>query len=486
MRDFARALEWQVNMTLNTSLPTATAAWLAFWLMASAACNRQPAAAPEHKHEQAAAKSAGALHFIEDDYEHALASARERNVPLFVDVWASWCHTCLSMKQYVLTDPALAKLSSSFVWLAIDSERPSNAAFLQRFPTRNLPTLWVVESSTQVPLLKWIGAATARELTGVLEDALQARSIETTQQPVAAGAAEVNTLWLRGQRASAAGESEQAIGFYKRALELAPPAWIHRAQTAEALSMRLAESNQSAASIELAAREAPNMPTSTSRLNVILNAISASEQLPTDAPERGALPALIELATHLAETPSEAVLLDDRSSVYLSLVTVLKSTKPEESKRLARNWSNALDAQASRETDPARRRVWDPHRVEAYLALGEAARAVPMLEQSEREAPDDYNAAARLARVYLTLQRLGEAQAAIERALALANGPRKLRFYTLKADIQEAGGDKAAARTTLTQALEFARSSQLPLQYTKQLTTLEQRANTLASTAPAL
>jgi thioredoxin-like negative regulator of GroEL len=448
----------------------------ALGLMALVACNRsQPIV--EQKPEPVVAEAESALHFIADDYEKALATARQRNVPLFVDVWASWCHTCLSMKQYVLTDPALAALSGSFVWLAIDSERRDNAAFLQRFPTRNLPTLWVVEPSSQAPLLKWIGAATARELKGVLDDVLQARGTPL----VAADPAEVNTLWLRAQRASAAGESAQAIGFHKRALELAPPGWAHRAQTAEALSMRLVESDQRAAAVELAVREAEAMPTSTARLNVVLNAIDAASELPADAPQHAALSSLIELGTSLAETPSDAVLLDDRSSMYLSLVSALKSTKPDESKRLAGNWSKALDAQAARETEPARRRVWDPHRVEAYLALDEAARAVPMLEQSEREAPEDYNAAARLARVYLTLQRLPEARAAVDRALLLSQGPRKLRFYTVKADVLEATGDNAGAQAVLREALEFGRSSQLPQQSGKQLAAIERRVSALSA-----
>jgi hypothetical protein len=31
-----------------------------------------------------------ALPFIEDDYPKALALARERSLPLFVDAWAPW------------------------------------------------------------------------------------------------------------------------------------------------------------------------------------------------------------------------------------------------------------------------------------------------------------------------------------------------------------------------------------------------------------
>ena len=36
----------------------------------------------------------------------ARAEALRRDVPLFVDVWAGWCHTCMSMKEFVLRDPA--------------------------------------------------------------------------------------------------------------------------------------------------------------------------------------------------------------------------------------------------------------------------------------------------------------------------------------------------------------------------------------------
>jgi thiol:disulfide interchange protein len=46
--------------------------------------------------------------FIEDDYERARSTASSQHRPLFVDAWATWCHTCLSMREYVFNDPALA------------------------------------------------------------------------------------------------------------------------------------------------------------------------------------------------------------------------------------------------------------------------------------------------------------------------------------------------------------------------------------------
>ena len=37
-----------------------------------------------------AAESAAALPFIEDDFPRALAEAKARSLPLFVDAWAPW------------------------------------------------------------------------------------------------------------------------------------------------------------------------------------------------------------------------------------------------------------------------------------------------------------------------------------------------------------------------------------------------------------
>src|ERR1700690_1905413 len=69
----------------------------------------------------------GALVWHEDDYEGARACAKQRGVPLVVDMWARWCHTCLSMSQYVLADPALAPFADRFVFAGIDTDKPGNA-----------------------------------------------------------------------------------------------------------------------------------------------------------------------------------------------------------------------------------------------------------------------------------------------------------------------------------------------------------------------
>ncbi|MEY4576403.1 MAG: hypothetical protein RL701_1106 [Pseudomonadota bacterium] len=147
---------------------------------------------------------------------------------------------------------------------------------------------------------------------------------------------------------------------------------------------------------------------------------------------------------------------------------------------MARAWVAQLEAAAASAKDPAARRVWDAHRVEAYLALDEPAKIVPMLQQSERELPNDYNPPARLARAYLALKETQPAKAAIDRALTRCDGPRKLRLYQLKSDILLAAHDATGARAALLDALSFAHEKQFGAQYDKLRQSIERKVAELS------
>jgi Flp pilus assembly protein TadD len=113
------------------------------------------------------------------------------------------------------------------------------------------------------------------------------------------------------------------------------------------------------------------------------------------------------------------------------------------------------------------------------MALGEPERAVPMLTQSERDFPADYNPPARLAAAYLAMKHDDEALDACRRALARAYGPRKLRLWSLEADVLVAKGDTAGARGALQEALDFAAHTPLPASYPKQVDAIRARLGDL-------
>src|ERR1700687_4210214 len=89
----------------------------------------------------AASIAAPPLQFIEDDYPKALEQARADNKPLFIDFSAAWCHSCLSMRRYVLADEGMKPVGDSMVWLAIETEAEKKKQGGGQVPLHVLATL---------------------------------------------------------------------------------------------------------------------------------------------------------------------------------------------------------------------------------------------------------------------------------------------------------------------------------------------------------
>jgi thiol-disulfide isomerase/thioredoxin len=384
------------------------------------------------------------LPFVHDDYARALADAKRTKRPLFVDAWATWCHSCQSMRAYVLTDPSLAPLANDFVWLTIDTDKESNAAFVGRFTNRVWPTLWVVDSERETAVLRWEGTATAPELLTLLA---------TVREGGRAGAAETTMIFLHANQAAARGETAEAERGYRAVLERKD--FPDRARAVEALVGSLSSRKEHGACAELAVAEGPTMAPGTSRATVLATGLSCARDGKRDADVKK----LAEAAERAAHDPDGRTIADDRSALFEELVETKKEQGDDAgAKTLAQTWARFLEREAARAPNKQARAVFDAHRLSAYLASGEPERALPMLSESERDFPEDYNPPARLARAYLVMKRLDEARAAIDRASARVYGPRSLRVFALAADIAKARSDASAERAALEQAI--ARTSQ--------------------------
>ena len=272
----------------------------------------------------AAASTGGAGHkadespvFVENDYEGALAEARARRVPLFIDAWAPWCHTCLSMRNFVFPDPELRRYSSRFVWLALDTERESNAAAVTKLGVHVLPTLYVVEPVTEQPVVAWPGSMTTAELGALLDDA------EVAANRRDAGGEAMAAL-LRGRQASAMGQHEDAIAAYRQALAAAPPGWPKRAMAVDGLVTELDENRQLGACVTTGADEAPHMPPGSALADVLRAAMHCAAELPKDAAERHRRRELVALGERVAGDRSQPLLGDDRSDLYSYVVDGLR------------------------------------------------------------------------------------------------------------------------------------------------------------------
>lgn len=399
--------------------------------------------------------------FIEDDYARALAEAKEKKRPLFVDAWAPWCHSCLSMRAYVLSDPALAPLANELVWLAIDTEKDQNVAFTSKFGNRVWPTLWVIDPATETATLRWEGTATTPELLTLLGAVRPRRG------------GEPNDDFRRGTELLARGELAEAERAFARAMDGDEAT---RPQAVEALVGLVAARKDHRVCSTLAATLGPTLPIGTSRATVLATGLGCAREAKRDSE----LAMLVEAAEKSARDPDPRMAADDRSALYEELVETKKEKGDEPGARgLAREWATFLEVEAKRAPSKGARAVFDAHRLLAYLAAGEAARAVPMLEESERDFPSDYNPPARLAKAYLTMGRLDDARAAADRAIARVYGPRALRVFALAADIAKARGDAAAERTLLEQAIARTKTVVLNEGQKKLRSDLEQRLSAL-------
>jgi predicted negative regulator of RcsB-dependent stress response len=386
-----------------------------------------------------------ALPFIEDDYARALHEAAAKKRPIFVDAWAPWCHTCRFMRAYVFSDPSLKKQASRFVWLSIDTEKEKNAPFLAKYPIEVWPTLMVIDPAHEQAVLRWPGSVNATQLVKLLDDGDRAARGD--------GAAGLGAL-ARADRLNAEGKKKEAAAAYRAALPQLPADKQPRAieSMLSALSMAHDAEACATAGVELV----PSMPRGPSFANGAATALGCGAELKGDARKR-ALTTLEPLADEAVKLPG--LLADDRSGIYETLVELHEENGDAAGvKMLAARWLAFLEGEAARATAVEQRAAFDPHRVNAALALGEPLRAEAALKQSERDLPADYNPPARLAIIYHAAGREDDALAAVDRALGKVYGPRAMRLYDLKADVQLKKGDRAGARKTLEGALQAARA----------------------------
>ena len=428
------------------------------------------------------------LPFIDDDYPRALSEARARGVPLFVDAGAPWCHTCRSMQAFVFTDPAIAGEAGRFVWLEINTERSQNAPFVKKYPVPALPTYFVIDPVAERAALRWVGGTDVHKMVALLEDGRE--GIREAHDAKSAGAAkpsggastEADRAFARAESLYASAADSMAAEAYLRALASAPAGWRHDSRAVESGLFALIQSGQKQRAARLALESLKRLGRSSSSGNIVSSGLDAAIEIPAaDSLARaGLIRDLERLAQTIADDRSIAMAADDRSAVYIALLDARHDASDDAgTHRVAEAWATFLEGEAARATTADARAVFDPHRLSAYLELNQPERAIPMLEASERDLPDDYNPPARLAVAYRAMKRWSDALAASDRALAKAYGPRTLGMFQVRTDIYLGMGDTLKARGTLEHALQVAEGFPPGQRSQRSIDALQQRLTAL-------
>ena len=355
------------------------------------------------------------------------------------------------MRAFVFTDKALTKHAGQFVWLSIDTEKAQNAAFIQKYPIRAWPSLYVIDPRKESILIRWVGAADVPRLEKLFAEGR--RSYGEAASGAGGDLALADKLYGEGKYA-------ESIPAYRTALKGIPESDPRWARASESLLFALSATRQDADCAALALDGYPKLRGTVAGADFAASGLDCALRLAPTANDRAASVSRLEAAAKESLADSSIPLAaDDRSAVYGSLFDAREDAKDAAgAAAVAKEWVADLDARAARAKTREQRTAMDPNRLGAYEAAGQIEKAIPMLQQSEREFPRDYNPPARLARVYQKLGRWDDALAASDRALALVYGPRRVVVLANRAQIYRDKGDAAMAKKTLEDALAFARS----------------------------
>jgi len=423
-------------------------------LLAFACKRREPAAdkavatPPAPSAACAKAKPHGALAWIEDDYASALACARERKVPLVIDLWAPWCHTCLAMQTTVFPDPSLGKDADKFVFVSLDTDREVNADAVGKFAPSAMPTFYVVGNDEQV-LARFIGAATLAQFHEFLDAGARA---------AAGGGAVADSRFLGGQRALTKRDYATADEELTAALAAAPKDWVHRAEAVHALALVKTRRGDTKACLDVGEQYMEDAGATALGTNFVAFIDGCAEQAMETEPARAKAirnKGIARMRELLAD-PKSPLSTDDRAEAMGYLRDALDGTgKPDEAKQVAEELRALLDRAMDSAKTPleAMTHLW--LRCEVYAYLGRPLELAPAVEKLAAQLPTEYDPPARLGWLYWKGGKLDQAATWTDKALALVYGPRKGRVLAQRAEIAAAAGDKATERTFREQAVKL-------------------------------
>jgi thioredoxin-like negative regulator of GroEL len=389
----------------------------------------------------AAAEASGPLRWFHDDYPAALACARAKKVPLVVDLWAPWCHTCLSMKATVFQDPAMAEMSGRFVFVALDTDREVNAKVVGKLAPGAWPTFYVVASDETVQS-RFVGAASVAQFVDFLSHGARGATATT-----AAGSAD--DLLRQGERAAAIKDHAAALAAYKAALAAAPKDWSRRPDALVSLASAYRRANDQEGCFalgEAALQETGSSASATDFLVVTLECAGSFAEAQGPRVKAFKEKAMARLRA-LLEEPTAQLSVDDRSDAMANLRALQEELGDKDAARATAEKQRALlDDAAAKAPTPFAAMTYNWPRAEVYVYLGKGLELVADLQKSAAALPAEYDPPYRLAWVLFKSGKLDEAVEWNAKAEKLIYGPRKARVLSLRADLAAARKDAAGER----------------------------------------
>lgn len=394
-------------------------------------------------------KADGPLRWIADDYASALACAKQRQVPVVIDIWAPWCHTCLAMRTSVFQEASLANQANKFVFASLDGDKDVNAAALAKLSISAWPTFYVVGSGDEKVLARWVGAATLEQFETFLEAGALAQH---------GGQHEAEAHMVSASQALAVKDYPTAETELKAALKTAPDAWLRRGEALNALLLTRWKKGDVDGCLELAGTEMNTTGLTATATDFASTAMTCAAAKEKDAPDKAKAvrEKVVARLKQLLADPHSDLSTDDRADAMANLRDALDTLgKKPEAKQIAEQEKKLLDDAAAKAATPLAAMTFNWPRADVYAYLGKPLELVPALEKSAKDLPDEYDPRARLGWIYLKAGKLDDAAKWTDDALQMVYGPRKARVLNQRADIAAAAHDKVAEKTYREQVVKL-------------------------------
>ncbi|MBR5605761.1 MAG: thioredoxin family protein, partial [Verrucomicrobia bacterium] len=85
---------------------------------------------------------------LDEQLAQGMQHSLETGKPLFLDVWATWCKSCMYMEKTTFSDPEVQKrLESDFVVIKLQAEQPAKSPakeILNHYGVMGLPSYFIL------------------------------------------------------------------------------------------------------------------------------------------------------------------------------------------------------------------------------------------------------------------------------------------------------------------------------------------------------
>jgi hypothetical protein len=348
------------------------------------------------------------------------------------------------MQNYVLTDANLPAAKDKFIFLAVDTEKEANAAFLEKVPVEVWPTFYVLDPEGPAVRGRWLGSASPQQFSQFLSDGQRAQDMAHTGD---LPPGDPLVMLLAGDALAADKKFAEAAAKYGEVLAKAPKDWARRPDALVARASALLKAGDAGTCAEQAVASMGETGNAVSAADFASYAVACAEELPKgDKRAEPARRSAEKRLTALCVEDGAQLTPDDRADACANLREVRGALGDAAgAKKAAEKQLAVLEGGTAGVPDEVAL-TYDWNRADTLLYLGRADEALALVIAREKALPDSYLPPHYQARLYKELKKWDEGVAAIDRALAKAYGPRKAGMLSLKADLLLGAGKKDEAR----------------------------------------